>query len=120
MCILEELKTLDEKSLFEETSDVQDWYALGWFLGIPESELLGIENTISRNDMRREEVLKLWLEMKGRDKANWLTLGEAICKIRANLGMGRRLVKRAKKAKEGVIVICIYMYAMYHQEYAYK
>ena len=88
------LKELNENSAFEETSDISDWFALGWFLGIPEDELLAIEKECSRTDSKRQAVLKLWLELKEKE-ATWLVLGKAIKKMRSHVGLASKIIKRA-------------------------
>ncbi len=90
------LEDLSSKTAFTETSDITDWYALGWFLGIAEVDLLEIDGSQSRTDEKRQAVLDQWLKKK--DDANWIGLSRAISKMRPHHGLSRRLLKRAQKS----------------------
>ena len=87
------MKPLDSVTAFDETRDIRDWFALGWFLGLPEETLLIVEEEHSRNDSKRQAVLNLWLKRNG-ESANWLSLGKAISKMPSNhLGLSQKLIK---------------------------
>ena len=92
------LEDLSSKTAFTETSDITDWYALGWFLGIAEVDLLEIDDSHSRTDEKRQAVLDKWLELEG-DATNWMALSRAISKMRPHHGLSRRLKERAQKSK---------------------
>lgn len=93
------LENLNSMTSFTETSDITDWYALGWFLGVSEEELSEIEANYQRNDSKRQAVLDRWLETD-REEASWLALAKAISKMRLHGELSKKIMKRDKLTKE--------------------
>ena len=92
------MEDLNSKSAFVETKDVSDWYALGWFLGIPEDKLFEVEEKHERTDDRRQAVLDIWL--KGAEETvNWRVLGKAISRMRQHNWLSRKIMQRSQKMK---------------------
>ena len=89
---------LDPKSAFTHTGDINDWYALGWFLGLDEDNLNEVERKHFRNDDRRQAVLELWLENK--QSASWDSLGRALRTMPQHIGLSQRTIRRSIKEKE--------------------
>ena len=74
---------------YEETSPVEDWYALGWFLGLRENELENIGQEKSRSDECRLAVLKYWIDTD--EMASWEKLSEAIRHMPQHIGLSETI-----------------------------
>ena len=88
---IDKLEDLTPESAFTKTSDITDWYALGYFLGIQEEGLYEIEEENPRTDSKRQAVLDHWLKFN-KEEANWANLGKAISKMRPHLGLSQRIL----------------------------
>ena len=92
------MEDLNSKSAFVETIGVNDWYALGWFLGISKDKLFEVEETHERTDDRRQAVLDIWL--KGDEETvNWRVLGKAISKMQHDNWLSSKIMQRSQKMK---------------------
>ena len=97
-CTIEKLAQLDPKSAFNETSDVVDWYALGWFLGLDEDDLNDVEREQTRVDNRKQAMLELWLNKY--EQATWEVLGKALRNMPQHIGLSQRIMKRCREKEE--------------------
>ena len=87
---------------FEETSPIDDWYALGWFLGLDEDELFEIEGATSRSDECRLKVLEQWLETD-KEEASWKKLSRAVSRMPQHVGLSQTIM--TSLVEKGKVVV---------------
>ena len=65
--------------LVEELANVVDWFHLGIYLDVPDSELMKIRCNYQDVDQRKTQALSVWLKMK---KGSWSDIVRALIGIR--------------------------------------
>ena len=99
------LANLDSKSAIEVTKEIQDWYALGWFLGISNEELAKTENAYLETSKRKEVVLNHWINAH-KQNASWAMLGEAIQNMSQHQKLSQRILTSCITMEEGTLHSC--------------
>ena len=95
---IDKLAQLDPKSAYNETGEVIDWYALGWFLGLDEDDLNDVEREHIRSDNRRQAMLELWLVKEY--PASWYSLGRALRRMPQHINLSERIIRRCGKEEQ--------------------
>ena len=95
----EYLQGTDLSQLCEEVKNISDWYSLGLYLEIPESELKTIEANYPKVERRNQEVCATFI--RSNPKASWKLIIQALNKMDENCLAGEIHEKYLRKRKPG-------------------
>lgn len=104
---------VSEEQALDQCSTISDWYALGWFLMLPEhveQKLEEIEHEHEETQDRLRAVFSLWRSSRQKQYCTWLWLASAIAKMPQDSHLADRILRKMSKGKltYGEIPIALY------------